>query len=227
MKAASMSLDAVLAQLEAWGSEGARKLFERHGAGTQQFGVPLGKLRGLARKLAINHELALELWATGNADARILATMLFAPDRLTRAELERMVKPITYFRLIDELIYNAVAKSPCADELRERWIGSPKEFIGRAGWDLLNARIVAGRTDGLDLAAILATIEAEILAAPKRKQEAMNCCLVEIGTRIPSFTKKCIALGERLGRFDKRPVPKGCVSTYAPEWIAAVLARKK
>lgn len=38
--------------------------------------------------------------------------------------------------------------------------------------------------------------------------------------------KQCIALGERLGRFDPTPVPKGCVASYEPEWIAAVLARK-
>ena len=80
---------------------------------------------------------------------------------------------------------------------------------------------------GLDFDAILKQIEAEILPAPYRKQEAMNCCLVEIGIQLPRYTQKCIALGERLGRFDPRPIPKGCVSTYAPEWIAAALKRKK
>jgi hypothetical protein len=55
----------------------------------------------------------------------------------------------------------------------------------------------------------------------------MNRCLVEIGCRFPAFTQKCIALGERLGRFDDRPVPKGRTAPYAPEWIAAVLKRKK
>jgi len=50
--------------------------------------------------------------------------------------------------------------------------------------------------------------------------------LAEIGISVSAFTKKCVALGERLGRFDKRPVPKGCVSTYSPEWIAAALNRR-
>jgi len=39
----------------------------------------------------------------------------------------------------------------------------------------------------------------------------MKRCLVEIGTRIPAFTRKYSALGERLGRFEKRPVPRGGV----------------
>jgi 3-methyladenine DNA glycosylase AlkD len=104
---------------------------------------------------------------------------------------------------------------------------SPEELVGRAGWTLLIARILRRETDGLDFDTILKEIEAEILSAPIRKQEAMNRCLVEIGCHIPEFTQKCVDLGERLGRFDKRPAPKGCTSPYAPEWIAAVLKRKK
>ena len=104
---------------------------------------------------------------------------------------------------------------------------SPKEMIGRAGWKCLCSRIVHGDTAGLVFDAILKKIEVEILSAPYRKQEAMNCCLVEIGIHIPEFTRRCIELGERLGRFDERPIPSGCVSTYAPEWIAAALKRRK
>lgn len=66
-----------------------------------------------------------------------------------------------------------------------------------------------------------------MLSAPKRKQDAMNHCLVEIGVKFPDCTRKCVAMGECLGRFDKTPVPKDCTSTYAPEWIAAVLQRMK
>jgi 3-methyladenine DNA glycosylase AlkD len=67
MPAARMSFDAVMAQLEAWGSEKTRELYARQGAGENQFGVTLGNLRALARKLKTNHPLAMQLWATGNA----------------------------------------------------------------------------------------------------------------------------------------------------------------
>lgn len=98
---------------------------------------------------------------------------------------------------------------------------------GGTGWNLLIAKILKGDTDGLGFDGLLEKIEAEILSAPKRKQEAMNRCLVEIGIHFREFTQKCLDLGQRLGRFDNRPVPKGCTSTYAPEWIAAALKRKK
>ena len=222
-----MSFEQVFAQLEAWGSESTRKIYARYGAGENQFGVSLGNLRSLAKKLKTDHGLALQLWATGNVDARMLATMIMASDQLSVRDIESLVKPLTYYKLVDELVSNVLVNTARTDALRVRWMDSPKEMLGRAGWSLLVHRITQHNTDGLDLDAILKKIEAGILSAPKRKQEAMNLCLVQIGIHFPDFTGKCIALGERLGRFDKTPVPKGCTSTYAPEWIAAALKRKK
>lgn len=220
-----MQFEDVYAQLEAWGSEAFRKIYARQGAGDHQFGVGMGQLRGLAKKLKTDHALAMRLWATGNADAMILATMLMASDQLSEREVEEMVKAISHYRLIDELTYNAVAKMPFADSLRERWVHSPEEMIGRAGWNLVTARVLNKKTADLVIPNILDQIEAEMAAAPKRKQDSMNRSLVEIGTRLPEYTQQCIAIGEKLGRLDDTPVAKGCTSSYAPEWIAAVLKR--
>ena len=189
--------------------------------------MTLGNLRSLVKKLKTNRGLALQLWATGNADARMQATMIMAPDQISAQEIESMVKPLTYYKLTDELVFNVVVNTAHADKLRARWMESPKEMLGRAGWNLLIDKITKHDADDIDLDTILKRIEAGILSAPKRKQDAMNRCLVEIGIHFPEFTTKCVALGERLGRFDKTPVPKGCTSTYAPEWIAAALKRKK
>ena len=52
-------------------------------------------------------------------------------------------------------------------------------------------------------------------------------CLVEIGVHVETLRQRCIKIGERLGRLDDRPIPKGCTSSYAPEWIAAILKRSR
>lgn len=130
MKPPSMSVDDVLSQLETWGSESVRKIYARQGAGDNQYGVPLGKLRPLAKKLKTNHPLALQLWDTGNADARVLATMLLDPAQLTKREAENMVKRLTYAKLVDELVDNVLAKTSYADALRARWQNSTDEFVG-------------------------------------------------------------------------------------------------
>ncbi len=226
MKAISMSFEEVFAELEASGSEGVRAIYARYGARENQFGVGLGKLRALAKKLKTNHPLAMQLWASGNADAMILATILMDYNQLTAQEIEAMLKPLTYYKLIDELVYNVIVNTHFADEFRLSWLDSAQEMIGRAGWNLQIAVVDQHDGTGIDFDATLNKIEVEMKTAPRRKQESMNQCLVEIGIRFPEFTQRGIKIGEKLGRLDDKPVMKGCVSSYAPEWIAAVLQQK-
>ncbi len=61
------------------GTEKMRAQNTKNGAGDNQFGVRLGDLRKLAKKIKTNHELAVALWEAGNIDARLLATLLIKP----------------------------------------------------------------------------------------------------------------------------------------------------
>ena len=145
----------------------------------------------------------------------------------------------TFSRLVDELAHNVVALSPHAAALRKRWMDAPEEYVGRAGWQVTIAavtdpkvvkearRAADWRPAAPDLEALLEKIEAEVVRAPLHKQEAMTQCLVMIATHYDAYTQRGMALGEKLGRYDTRPVPKGCTAWYAPEWIAAVLKRRK
>jgi 3-methyladenine DNA glycosylase AlkD len=64
----------------------------KSGAGDNQFGVSLGGIRALAKKIRTNHELALSLWETGNVDAQFRATLLILPRKLSAKEMNRMVR---------------------------------------------------------------------------------------------------------------------------------------
>ena len=57
-----MDLQSAMKQLKAWEHPKMRAVNAKHGAGDNQFGVNLGKLRGLAGKIKRDHNLALELW---------------------------------------------------------------------------------------------------------------------------------------------------------------------
>jgi 3-methyladenine DNA glycosylase AlkD len=71
-----MTLKETLKQLKALGYAKVRTQNAKSGAGADQFGVSLGDIRVLAKKIRTNHPLALSLWDTGNIDAQFLATLL-------------------------------------------------------------------------------------------------------------------------------------------------------
>lgn len=208
-----MKLADVLGELDARGAGKAR--------------VMMGPLRALGKKLKTDHALALALWETGRADAMLLATMVMAPDRLTAADAAAMLASATDFQLVDELTYKVIAESPCADELCREWPDAERELTGRAGWNLLVAKLLRKRLAAGECADLLGTIESGCKAAPVKKAESMMRCLVEIGVRFPEHRQRAIDIGTRWGPIDDRPVPKGCTPFYAPDWIAAILKHKK
>ena len=215
----------VLAQLKALGDEKVRARNRRNGAGENQFGVQLGAIRKLAAKIKADRALALELWETGNVDARLLAILLLKPEDLSRAELDRMVRSADFPQLADWLSSYVVKEHPEKEALRQVWMEDDDPWAARAGWSLTAGR-VARSPEGLDLPALLDRIEAEMAGAAAPAQWTMNTCLATIGIHFPEHRKRALAIGEKLGVYRDYPVSKGCTSPFAPIWIHEMVRRQ-
>ncbi len=87
-----MHVDQILAELKQRANPDAVAGMARFGIrGAMVYGVSLPFLRGLAKSIGRNHELALDLWATGVHEARILASIIDVPRLVTEAQMERWV----------------------------------------------------------------------------------------------------------------------------------------
>ncbi|QQS48491.1 MAG: DNA alkylation repair protein [Acidobacteriota bacterium] len=220
-----MTLKETLARLEALGNEKMRAHNRKNGAGDNQFGVRMGDIRKLAAKIKTNQQLAIELWDTGNIDARFLAILLIKPDNLSRDEVDRMVRSANFSHVADWLNSYIVRKHPDKEALRQVWMEDADPWAARAGWSLTSERI--GKSpEGLDLAGLLDRIESEMGTAAPEVQWTMNFCLAGIGIHFPSHRKRAIAIGETLGIYRDYPVSKGCTSPFAPIWINEMVRRQ-
>ena len=199
-----------------------RAVNERHG---DDHGVNLGKLRVIAKRLKTQQDLARELWATGDSAARLLALLICRPKAYGRDELDAMLREARTPKVHDWLVNYVVKKSPHAEPLRLAWSADRDPVVASAGWALTTER-VARNPDGLDLAALLDVVEAEMADAPERLQWAMNHCLAQIGIEHPAYRERAIGIGERLGVLKDYPTPPGCTSPYAPVWINEMVRRQ-
>jgi 3-methyladenine DNA glycosylase AlkD len=229
-KVTTTTLEQALKQLESLGNEASRKQNAKWAAGgiqpgATQFGVKHGDIRALAKEIGPDHALAMSLWGTRNVDAQLLAVLLVKPKDLSANEVDRLVRSITFGWVADWLINYVVKPHADKEALRQKWMADDDRWAARAGWSLTAERVVKS-PDGLDPAALLDRLEAEMGTADPAVQWTMNSTLAEIGIHFPKLRKRAIAIGENLGVYRDYPVSKGCTSPFAPIWISAMVSRR-
>jgi 3-methyladenine DNA glycosylase AlkD len=220
-----MTVKEILAQLKSLGDDARRAHNVKAGAPDNQFGVKLGDIRAIARKIKTDHELALELWDTGNVEAQHLATLIIKPALLSADELDTMARSTTCAQVAEWLNAYVVAQHPEKESLRGKWMKEKDRWAARAGWHLTASRVNKD-AGGLDLAALLDRIEKELPKAAPEVQWTMNNTLAAIGIRDAALRRRAVAIGEKIGLYRDWPVSKGCTPPYVPVWVEFMVKRK-
>jgi 3-methyladenine DNA glycosylase AlkD len=221
-----MTFEETMSALEAAGTEQNRKVYARHGVREPMFGVSYAALGKLHKRIKTDQALAEQLWATGNHDARILATRIASPKTIQASTLEAWARDLDNY-VITDAFANLVAATPHANEKVEAWRASKGEWIGRAGWLALAIASRSDRTTPPEAyEARVAEIEARIHQAPNRTRDAMNAALIAIGARGEPLTAKAIAAARRIGKVEVDHGETGCKTPDAEAYIIKTLARK-
>jgi len=220
-----MKVKDILVQLEALGDEKMRVHNKKRGAGDNQFGVKMGDIRTLAKKIKTNHELALELWDTENVDARFLATLIIDPKKLSNDEIARIVSSEKFTHIADWFYSYVIKLYSDKETLRQEWMHSSDVMHARAGWSLTSG-CVARNPELVNIPALLDTIESEMAQAAPEVQWTMNSTLATIGINHPEYRERALSIGEKLGIYKDYPTSKGCTSPFAPIWINEMVRRQ-
>lgn len=190
----------ILAELESLGTEQTRKTYRRHGVGDNQFGVLTSALDKLKKRIKTDHALALDLWNSGNHDARILATMIADPQQADSATLDRWVSDLENYVLTDA-VAAYTSKTSIAREKAEQWIENEGEWIATAGWNVLADLAIADKTlpDSYFLP-YLTRIARDLHGSKNRVRYAMNNVVIAIGVRSDALEPQAIAATQQIGK---------------------------
>jgi 3-methyladenine DNA glycosylase AlkD len=222
-----MNLKETVAVLADAGTAQTRKTLARHGVGPDMFGVSYAVFGKLVKKIKQDHALAVELWATGNHDCRVLATMIADPAALTVSEVDSWAKDLDNYAITDAFA-RLVARSKLARSRAEKWIAADGERIECAGWTILAC--LAGTDTELsdaDCEKLLAKIEKGIHAAKNRVRYTMNSTLISIGGYRANLTAKALAASGRIGKVEVDHGDTDCKTPVAADYIRKMVARRK
>lgn len=222
-----MTFQELMKQLESMGTAQNRKIYARYGPSENMFGVSFANLYSLQKKIKVNQELADQLWATGNHDAKVLATLIADPTAMSDKQVEEWAKDLSN-RGIAEMFILFVSKSPMAQKKAEKWNKSKEEFIGQAGWGLI-ARIALDDQNLPDdwFEQYLNIIESDIHKRKNWVRYEMNSALIAIGCRNDALQKKALAVAARIGKVEVDHGETYCKTPDATAYIHKVQYRHK
>jgi hypothetical protein len=215
-----MSPADAMAALERAGSAQTKKTYLRHGAAEPMFGVSFATLKTLQKRIGVDHDLALALWATGNFDARNLAVKVVDPARMKPAELDRWARESTV-RMCRGYVAAVACEGPHGVSRAEAWLAATDEPRRGMGWSLVGALAMGDPSVPAPwFEARLREIERAIGTASNTERYAMNYALICIGSRDAAFRKAATAVAKRIGPVEVDHGDTACKTPDAADSIA-------
>jgi 3-methyladenine DNA glycosylase AlkD len=186
-------------------------------SGDELLGIRAPVLRALARAHRREHGLALELWATGVHEARIVAALADDPKAVTRDQMERWVRDCDNWAATDACCCVLFDRTPFAIEKARAWSRRRAEFVKRAGFVLM-AGMAVHRKELPDevFVGFFPLIRREAVDGRNFVKKAVNWALRQIGKRNPRLRVLAIAEAEEIHRID----------SPSTRWIAANALRE-
>ena len=200
-----MTLASTMQQLEALGSEQTKKILLRHGAVEPFFGIKIGDLKPLAKKLKGQQNLALELYDTGNSDAQYLAGMIAAGDQMTKPQLNRWAKTAAWGLISGNTVAWVASEHADGLALALQWIDAKKESTVRSGWATLCALVGILPDDELPLDTVRQLLDRVVREMPTATDDVrytMNNFIICVGTYVGPLGDEAITAARTLGKVE-------------------------
>lgn len=199
-------IKAVLAQLKRHASAQYKAdMAKRYGIVTKAlvYGVPVAKLRAMAKPVGHDHALAQRLWVSGVHDARMLAAMVGEHAKVSPAEMDRWARDFDNWALVDTVCFHYWDRTPHAFRQIEKWAKAKDEFTKRAAFALLASCALHGQGEDEDFLRGLELIEAHARDRRNFVKKGVSWALRGIGgKKTPQLRAAARELAERLSASD-------------------------
>lgn len=207
-----MEAKEVLDELQALANPEVVAGMARYGINPEHtYGVSIPNLRRLAKRIGRDHDLAQHLWATRVHEARILASMIDEPDKVTAGQMETWAADFDSWDVCDQCCNNLFAYTSLAYTKAMEWSGRPEEFVKRAGFVLMATQAVHDKlAPDEQLARFLPVIRREATDNRNFVKKAVNWALRQIGKRNLNLNRLAIAVAREIQESDSK----------AARWVA-------
>ncbi|WP_219988878.1 DNA alkylation repair protein [Leucothrix pacifica] len=193
----------------------------------------MGDIKKRAKALKTNHELAKELWSTGEFQPRLLAVLIFDKKLLTPEFIDQLAAEMMDHdegeraHIADWFLANQLTKTKPLTALLETWQNNKSPVLQRLFWYYQARLRWMGKAQPTNSDALMEAIEKNLASADPFVQWTMNFCAGQIGIHEPEYRDRIVKLGEELGLYKEERVSKNCTPSYLPEFIRIEVAKRE
>ena len=163
------------------------------------FGVSVGTLRDMGKKLGRSHELAEALWETGWYEARMMAAFMDEPERVTPAQMDRWCREFDSWAICDTVCFHLFDRTPHAWKKVVKWSSHKGKFVKRAAFALLASLVCHDKQADDELfAGGLLLVEKAATDERNFVKKGVNWALRCIGKRNLALHAAAVGVAERL-----------------------------
>jgi len=183
----------------------------------RRLGVSVPDMRGIAKKISKDHELALELWRTRIPEARIVAALIDRPDDVSEEQMEEWVADFNSWDVCDQVCMNLFDRTSLAVKKVHDWSKREEEFVKRAAFALI-ACLAWHRKEMADeeLIQFFPLIRAAAVDERNFVKKAVSWALRHIGKKNLNLNRAAVELAVEIREFDSK----------AARWIASDVIRE-
>lgn len=212
-----MQYDAVIARLKAQANPDNVVGMARYGISTANtLGISIYTLRKIAKEIGKDHELALKLWASGIHEARILASFIDEPEKVTEAQLEIWVKDFDSWDVGDQ-VSELISKTPFVLKKIDDWAASNAEFVKRAAFSLIAEVAWYDKNMSEDQFERFFVLIKDAAGDERNYvKKAVNWALRNIGKRNTTLNRRAISVAGEIGKMGSK----------SARWIASDATRE-
>lgn len=192
--------DYLLECLYKYESQENRAGMSRFGITTSNaLGVSMPQIRSLAKGVAKNTSLAMDLWETGIHEARILAALIADPKDFPSAMMDQWVADFDSWDVCDQCCGALFKYTPFAVEKVRKWCASDEEYVRRAGFALIAVlSLKSSKLKNEQYVEFLSLVEIHSTDSRNMVKKSVNWALRQIGKRNLELYPLAFSLAEKL-----------------------------
>lgn len=180
-------------------------------------GISVTNLRKIAKRIDKNHQLSLELWSSNIHEARILASMIGEPSKVTKKQMDTWITEFNSWDLCDQVNMNLFDKTPFAFNKAVEWTKRKPEFEKRAGFSLMACLAWHDKVSpDIKFIKFFPYIKRGAIDERNFVIKSVNWALRQIGKRNKNLNKKAIKVAGEIEKLENK----------SAKWVARGVLRE-